>query len=40
MPYSIPDAPYIREAEATGYYEYGWWNNPPQSDTEEEPDDV
>lgn len=25
----IPDAPWIRETEATGYCSSGWWNNPP-----------
>lgn len=24
----IPDAPWIREAERTGHYRYGWWNQP------------
>lgn len=26
----IPDAPWIREVEATGYYRFGWWNTPPR----------
>lgn len=34
----IPDAPWIREAEATGYYEFGWWNNPPADDEDDEED--
>ena len=37
---NIPDAPWIRETEATGYCsaENGaWWNNPP-SDYDEEDD--
>lgn len=45
----IPDAPYIRETEATGYCSSGWWNNPTEDgfqpacwwmvDDEEEEDD-
>ena len=35
MPYSIPDAPWIRETEATGYCSSGWWNTPPEVDEEE-----
>lgn len=31
----IPDAPWIRETERTGYCSSGWWNNPPKDD----PDD-
>lgn len=36
---SIPDAPWIRETEATGHCsaENGaWWNNPPEDHDEEE----
>jgi hypothetical protein len=33
--FDIPDAPWIRETERTGYCSSGWWNNPP----EEDPDD-
>ena len=44
MPYSIPDAPWIRETERTGYCSGSWWNNPPEPegdpDEEEECDDV
>lgn len=44
MPYSIPDAPWIRETERTGYCSGSWWNNPPEPeddpDEEEDPDDV
>ena len=32
---SIPDAPWIRETEATGYCSASngaWWNNPPEYD--------
>ena len=36
MPYSIPDAPWIRETEATGYCSSGWWNTQPEDDPEEE----
>ena len=25
----IPDAPWIRECEATGHSTYGYWNSPP-----------
>lgn len=35
---SIPDAPWIREAEATGYYSGGWWNTPPEEEEEDEDD--
>lgn len=28
----IPDAPWIRETEATGYCRSGWWNTPPEED--------
>jgi len=38
MPYEIPDAPWIRETERTGYCESGWWNNPPD-DIEDEEDE-
>ena len=38
MSYDIPDAPWIEEAERTGHYRYGYWNNGPGSD-EDEPDD-
>ena len=31
----LPDAPWIRETEMTGYCRSGWWNMPP----EEDPDD-
>ena len=27
---NIPDAPWIREAERTGHYRYGFWNTPPE----------
>lgn len=27
---TIPDAPWIREAERTGHYRYGFWNTPPE----------
>ena len=40
---NIPDAPWIRETEATGYCSAAngaWWNNPPDEDYEEEEDDV
>lgn len=44
MPYSIPDAPWIRETERTGYCSGSWWNNPPEPedepDEEEDYDDV
>ena len=33
---TIPDAPWIRETEATGYCSSGWWNAPPEDDPEEE----
>lgn len=39
---NIPDAPWIRETEATGYCsaENGaWWNNPPEDEEEDEDDD-
>lgn len=36
---NIPDAPWIRETEATGYCSYGWWNTPPKPDDEPEPDE-
>lgn len=26
----LPDAPWIEEAERTGHYKYGFWNNPPK----------
>lgn len=29
---SIPDAPWIAEAERTGFYKYGWWNQPREDD--------
>ena len=35
---SIPDAPWIREAEVTGYYSGGWWNTPPEEEEEDEDD--
>lgn len=31
----IPDAPWIRETERTGYCRSGWWNNPPEDDGNE-----
>ena len=31
----IPDAPWIRETEATGYCRSGWWNTPPEPEDEE-----
>ena len=36
---SIPDAPWIREVEATGYSTYGYWNQPPKDDEDEEEED-
>ena len=36
---NIPDAPWIRETEATGYCSYGWWNTPPRDDEDEEEDE-
>ena len=30
----IPDAPWIRETERTGYCRSGWWNSPPDEDDE------
>lgn len=36
---NIPDAPWIRETEATGHCsaENGaWWNNPPEEEDDEE----
>ena len=35
---AIADAPWIREAEATGYYSGGWWNTPPEEEEEDEDD--
>ena len=32
---NIPDAPWIRETEATGYCRSGWWNTPPDEDYDE-----
>lgn len=32
----IPDAPWIRETEATGHYWGGWWNEPPEEDEEDD----
>jgi hypothetical protein len=32
----IPDAPWIRETERTGYCSSGWWNNPPEGDLYED----
>lgn len=32
----IPDAPWIRETERTGYCSSGWWNTPPRYDEDEE----
>lgn len=32
---NIPDAPWIRETERTGYCRSGWWNNPPEDDGDE-----
>ena len=34
--FDIPDAPWIREAEATGYSRYGYWNSPPDEDEYED----
>lgn len=31
----IPDAPWIREAEATGHYRGGWWNEPEEEEDDE-----
>lgn len=39
----IPDPPWIRETEATGYCsaENGaWWNNPPEDDEEEDDEEA
>ena len=36
----IPDAPWIRETEQTGYCRSGWWNNPPPEDDEDEEGEV
>lgn len=36
---NIPDAPWIRECEATGYSTYGYWNHPPRDDEDEEEDE-
>lgn len=36
---SMPDAPWIRETEATGYCSSGWWNTPPEDEDEEDEDD-
>lgn len=33
---SIPDAPWIRETEETGYCRSGWWNTPPEDDERED----
>ena len=36
---NIPDAPWIRETEATGYCSAqngAWWNNPPEEEDDEE----
>lgn len=33
---NIPDAPWIRETEATGYCSSGWWNEPEDEEDEEE----
>ena len=35
----IPDAPWIRETERTGYCRSGWWNSPPDEDDEEPEED-
>jgi hypothetical protein len=35
----IPDAPWIRETEATGYCSSGWWNTPEDCENENEGDD-
>lgn len=35
----IPDAPWIRETEATGYCSASngaWWNNPPSEDYDDD----
>lgn len=36
----IPDAPWIRETERTGYCKSGWWNQPPDPNdiSKDEPD--
>lgn len=34
----IPDAPWIQEAEATGYYSGGWWNTPPEGEEDDNDD--
>ena len=39
---NIPDAPWIRETERTGYCSAqngAWWNNPPDDDYEEYDDE-
>ena len=36
---NIPDAPWIRETEATGHCSAtngAWWNNPPEYDEEDD----
>ena len=33
---NIPDAPWIRECEATGYSTYGYWNHPPKEDNDDD----
>lgn len=30
---TIPDAPWIRETERTGFCRTGWFNHPPHEDT-------
>ena len=32
----IPDAPWIREAEQTGYCSSGWWNTPEDAADDDE----
>jgi hypothetical protein len=32
--YGIPDAPWVRETEATGCCSCGWWNTPDEDDEE------
>jgi len=36
---NIPDAPWIRETECTGYCSSGWWNNPPEEEINSEEDE-
>lgn len=33
---NIPDAPWIRETEATGYCSWGYWNQPPKKHNDDD----